>query len=169
MTNCTPATAFINVSVEPEPDESLSVQVIADPATVLSGKNSVVTVHVEHGGMAVTSANVTITLSPDIGIFTCATGLTGPDGNYTTTYTAPVVNKTTNTKVEVRVTKSNMAESHGKLNITILPDDDEGRHGGKDTFLPLTIGFIVAASVAVALTVGALAVRKRRKGGEEEE
>jgi hypothetical protein len=103
------------------PVSTLSTTVVATPSSVGSGGNSTITVHVTNlsTGDAIAGAAVTLT-SPSDGFFSPATGVTGSDGTFSTTFTAPLVTATAEVEVNAEATISNLT-GFGSTTVAVLP------------------------------------------------
>lgn len=104
------------ISIEPK---ILSVQVTAEPSTIISEAKSNVTLHVTYDMTPVPDANVTIT--SENGNFSATTGLTDSYGNVTFIFTAPQVNEPSNITITVKAEKIGYASSESQLKIVVNP------------------------------------------------
>lgn len=97
----------------------LSVQVTAEPDTIISEAKSNITVHVTYDMTPVPDANITII--SENGNFSATTGLTDSYGNVTFVFTAPQVNEPSNIIITVKAEKIGYAGSESQITITVSP------------------------------------------------
>ncbi|MCI4324337.1 MAG: PEGA domain-containing protein [Thermoplasmata archaeon] len=103
------------------PVSTLGTTVTAAPTTIGSGGNSTITVHVTNlsSGVSVEGASVTLT-TPSDGYFSPATGVTGADGSFATTWTAPLVSATLPVVISAEATVSGLV-GFGTTTVTVIP------------------------------------------------
>ncbi|MGQ9530912.1 MAG: right-handed parallel beta-helix repeat-containing protein [Candidatus Bathycorpusculaceae bacterium] len=100
----------------------LTVEVIADPARILSEASSTVTAHVTCDSIPI--SDVTVTVSSDVGgNFSSASKITDSNGNAAFLFTAPqiTIRNGINATISISAAKSGYVDGVGYTLITILP------------------------------------------------
>lgn len=95
------------------------VQITTASNSTLPGAKLSVTVHMEYDTIPLSGSNVTITANN--GNLSTTAGLTNTYGNFTFTFTAPLVNRQTNITIAATATKKGYAETQSQLQVTVNP------------------------------------------------
>jgi len=96
---------------------TLTVTVVADPASVKSGNQTNITVYVAYGGL-IPASGATVTLASNRGGNFSAVTYQG-DGNYTSVFTAPNVTAQTVCTISVNASKLGYITGHGTVQLTV--------------------------------------------------
>lgn len=109
--------AQTQITVEPK---MLVVNVTAEPNTITSEEQSILTVYVTYDGIPVADANVTLS-SDKKGEFSPTAGITDANGNVTFVFTAPPVDEQAHITVTAKVAKLGYAVWQGNITVTAIP------------------------------------------------
>jgi len=107
----------------PPPTLPLTVEVSSDPTTVISFGKSTITVSVTSDGTPVPGA--TVTLSSDGG-GSFSSVVDNGNGNYTSTFTAPIVSTPTLVNITATVSKTGYIADQGSTSVTVEPGAPPG-------------------------------------------
>jgi hypothetical protein len=107
----------------PPPTIPLTVEVSADPTTVVSFGTSTITVYATSDGTPVSGA--TVTLSSDGG-GSFSSVVDHGNGNYTSTFTAPIVSTPTLVNITATASKTGYIAGQGSTSVTVEPGAPPG-------------------------------------------
>jgi hypothetical protein len=132
---------LLNITVNPG---ILSIEVGADPSTVMSTESAIVTVHVTCNDTAVANASITIVSSD--GYLSETTSLTDLDGNCTFTFNAPkATGQMPLIVITANATKNGYISAENETTITVTPEKGGG--------WPLTTILLILIPIVIAVIV----------------
>jgi len=139
---------LLNITVDPG---ILSVEVRADPSTIMSSESTVVTVYAKCNETAVANASVTV-LSSD-GTFSVANGTTDSEGCCILVFNAPRTTAQLSIIVTANVTKNGYVSGQSEITITVTPEAGGGWPLMTILLIVIPIAIVVIIVVLVKLKV----------------
>jgi len=143
------------------PVSTLAVSLTLDATVVNSRANVSLQVHVVNGTLPVESASVQL-VSDKGGVFNPQSGYTSSNGNFTATFTAPIVTTQTLITITANATKTGYILGQTQKQITVNPISSPPKENGKQPDLILWMYFAALVIVIAAIGGGVAIVRRRR-------
>jgi len=149
--------SLLNITVNPG---ILSVEVRADPFTIVSSESTVVTIYAKCNETAVANASVAV-LSSD-GTFSVANGTTNQEGCCVLVFNAPRATAQFSIIVMANVSKNGYISGQSETTITVTPETGGGWSLMTILLIIVPIAIVVIIAVLVKLKVIAFSVEEER-------
>ena len=140
--------SLLNITVNPG---ILSVEVSADPSTIMSSESAVVTVYTRCNETPVANASVTVLSSA--GTFSVANGTTDSEGYCILVFNAPRTTAQLSINVTVNVTKNGYISAEKQTTITVTPETGGGWPLMTVLLIIIPIAIVIIIFVLVKLKV----------------